>query len=156
MRLSKNFTLQEFTKSQTAIRMDIDNTPEEEHLEAAKILFEKVVQPVRNHFGPTVINSGYRGPELNKAVGGSSRSQHCKGEAVDIEVPGVANAEVAEWIYKNLDFDQLILEFYTPGIPDSGWVHVSYKSDESEKNRKQVLTAYKEDGATVYASGIKA
>ena len=156
MRLSKNFTLQEFTKSQTAIRMDIDNTPEEERLEAAKILFEKVVQPVRNHFGPTVINSGYRGPELNKAVGGSSRSQHCKGEAVDIEVPGVANAEVAEWIYKNLDFDQLILEFYTPGIPDSGWVHVSYKSDESEKNRKQVLTAYKEDGATVYASGIKA
>ena len=153
MKLSKNFTMAEFTKSQTATRRGIDNTPQGEHLDAAKELFENVVQRVRDHFGPTVLNSGYRSPELNEAVGGSSRSQHCKGEAVDLEVPGVPNAEVAEWIRDNLDFDQLILEFYTPGIPDSGWVHVSYKS---AGNRKSVLTAVKEDGKTVYKPGIVA
>lgn len=152
MNLSKNFTLQEFTKSQTALRMGIDNTPEGEHLEAAKALFENVVQPVREHFGPTVINSGYRGPALNEAVGGSATSQHCKGQAVDIECPGVPNADVAQWIVDNLDFDQVILEFYTPGIPDSGWVHVSYKADG--ENRKSILTAMKEDGKTVYKTGL--
>ncbi len=153
MKLSPNFTLQEFTKSQTAVRLGIDNTPEEDHLVAAQSLFLMVVQPIREHFGPTVLNSGYRGPALNEAVGGSAKSQHCKGEAVDLEVPGVPNAEVAEWIRDNLEFDQLILEFYTPGIPDSGWVHVSYKHDE---NRKSVLTAMKEDGKTVYKTGIVA
>lgn len=152
MRLSKNFTMAEFTKSQTAERRGIDNTPEGEHLDAAVALFENVVQKVRDHFGPTVINSGYRSPELNEAVGGSSRSQHCKGEAADIEVPGTPNAELAEWIVDNLDFDQVILEFYTPGIPDSGWVHVSYKADG--ENRKSILTAMKEDGKTVYKEGI--
>jgi len=151
MKLSENFSLAEFTKSQTAIRMGIDNTPGEEHLENAKALFENVVQPVREQFGPTTINSGYRGPALNEAVGGSSKSQHCRGQAVDIEVPGVPNAEVAEWIEENLDFDQLILEFYTPGIPDSGWVHVSYNGDA---NRKSVLTAMKENGKTVYKQGL--
>ena len=152
MRLSENFTMAEFTKSQTAERKGIDNTPEGEHLEAAKALFENVVQPVRDHFGPTVINSGYRSPALNEAVGGSSRSQHCKGQAADIEVPGTPNAELAEWIVNNVDFDQVILEFYTPGIPDSGWVHVSYKADGD--NRKSILTAMKEDGKTVYKPGI--
>lgn len=151
MKLSPNFSLQEFTKSQTAVRLGIDNTPEEDHLVAAQSLFLMVVQPIRDHFGPTVLNSGYRGPALNEAVGGSATSQHCKGEAVDLEVPGVPNAEVAEWIRDNLDFDQLILEFYTPGIPDSGWVHVSYKN---EGNRKSILTAMKEDGKTVYKPGI--
>jgi|TARA_B100000925_G_scaffold73854_1_gene51806 zinc D-Ala-D-Ala carboxypeptidase len=152
MRLSKNFTLTEYTKSQTALRQGIDNTPGDEHLEAAKTLFEKVVQPVRDNFGPTVINSGYRGPDLNKAVGGSATSQHCKGQAVDIEVPGVANYDVAEWIKDNLDFDQVILEFYTPGIPDSGWVHVSYNN--TGEQRKSVLTAMKENGKTVYKHGL--
>ena len=151
VRLSENFTLTEYTKSQTALRQGIDNTPNEEHLEKAKLLFANVVQPVRNHFGPTVINSGYRGPALNEAVGGSSKSQHCKGEAVDIECPGVPNWEVAKFIEDELDFDQLILEFYTPGIPDSGWVHVSYKA---EGNRKSVLTAMKENGKTVYKPGL--
>ena len=151
MRLSKNFTLQEFTKSQTALRHGIDNTPGEEHLTSAKSLFENVVKPVRDNFGVTVINSGYRGPKLNEAVGGSSKSQHCKGEAVDIECPGTSNYAVASWIEQNLDFDQLILEFYTPVIPDSGWVHVSYKA---EGNRKSVLTAMKEDGKTVYKPGL--
>ena len=151
VRLSQNFTLQEYIKSQTALRQGIDNMPNEQHLEKAKLLFENVVQPVRDNFGVTVINSGYRGPELNEAVGGSDKSQHCKGEAVDIECPGVPNYEVAKWIHDNLDFDQLILEFYTPGIPDSGWVHVSYKEDA---NRKSVLTAMKEDGKTVYKAGL--
>ena len=151
VRLSENFTLSEFTKSQTAERKGIDNTPGEEHLEAAKHLFSNVVQKVRDNFGVTVINSGYRGPELNEAIGGSERSQHCKGEAVDIECPGTANYDVAAWIQDNLDFDQLILEFYKPGIPDSGWVHVSYKS---EGNRMSVLTAMKEDGKTVYKPGL--
>ena len=151
VRLSKNFSLQEYTKSQTATRQGLDNTPNEEHLASATALFENVVQKVRDHFGVTVINSGYRGPALNTAVGGSSNSQHCKGEAVDIECPGTGNYDVAKWIEDNLDFDQLILEFYTPGIPDSGWVHVSYKS---EGNRKQSLTAMKEDGKTAYKNGL--
>ena len=151
VRLSKNFTIQEYIKSQTALRQGIDNTPTEEHMGNATALFRNVVQKVRDQFGVTVINSGYRGEALNKAVGGSSKSQHCKGEAVDIECPGTPNYDVAKWIEDNLDFDQLILEFYTPGIPDSGWVHVSYKS---EGNRKSVLTAMKENGKTVYKPGL--
>ena len=147
VRLSENFSLQEYTKSQTALRQGLDNTPNEDHMASATALFENVVQKVRDNFGVTVINSGYRGPALNTAVGGSTNSQHCKGEAVDIECPGTGNYDVAKWIEENLDFDQLILEFYTPGIPDSGWVHVSYKS---EGNRKQSLTAMKENGKTVY------
>ncbi len=152
MKLSKNFSLAEFTKSQTAERKGIDNTPEGKHMDAAVALFEDVVQPVRDHFGPTTINSGYRSPALNDAVGGSITSQHCKGEAADIEVPGVANADLANWIVENLEFDQVILEFYTKGIPDSGWVHVSYKADG--ENRKSILTASRVDGKTVYSEGI--
>ena len=151
MRLSKNFTLAEFTKSQTATRKGLDNTPGAEHLENAKALFTNVVQKVRDNFGVTVINSGYRSGDLNYAVGGSNTSQHCKGQAVDIECPGTPNYDVAKWIEDNLDVDQLILEFYTPGIPDSGWVHVSYKT---EGNRKSILTAMKEDGKTVYKNGL--
>lgn len=154
MKLSKNFSMAEFTKSQTAERKGIDNTPQGEHLEAAKALFENVVQKVRDHFGPTTINSGYRCPELNEAVGGSATSQHCHGEAADIEVPGVANADLANWIVENTDFDQVILEFYTPGIPDSGWVHVSYKADGS--NRGKPMTASRVNGKTVYSVGINA
>lgn len=154
MQLSKNFTMAEFIKSDTATRLGIDNTPQGEHLEAAKELFENVVQKVRDHFGPTVLNSGYRSPKLNEAVRGVATSQHCLGEAADIEVPGVANADVANWIVDNLDFDQVILEFYTPGQPSSGWVHVSYKADGS--NRKKALTASRIDGKTVYSNGINA
>ena len=152
MRLSENFTMAEFTKSQTAERKGIDNTPQGEHLDAAVALFENVVQKVRDEFGVTVINSGYRSPELNEAVGGSSKSQHCKGEAVDIECPGTSNGDLARWIEENLEFDQLILEFYTKGVPDSGWVHVSYKADGD--NRRSILTASREDGKTVYSEGI--
>ena len=152
MKLSENFTMAEFIKSDTATRLGIDNTPQGEHLEAAKALFENVVQKVRDHFGPTVLNSGYRSPKLNEAVRGVATSQHCLGEAADIEVPGVANGDLAQWIVDNLDFDQVILEFYTPGQPSSGWVHVSYKADGS--NRKKALTASKIDGKTVYSNGI--
>ena len=147
MRLSTNFTLSEFTKSQTATRKGIDNTPGEEHLANAKELFTNVVQPVRDNFGVTVINSGYRGPALNEAVGGSNNSQHCKGQAVDIECPGTANYDVAKWIEENVDFDQLILEFYTPGEPNSGWIHCSWTSDQP---RKQFLHAFKSEGKTKY------
>jgi hypothetical protein len=154
MKLSDNFSLKEMTKSQTATRKDIDNEPGEEEIENLKQLCERVLQPVREHFGKAVrVNSGYRSPELNSAIGGSKTSDHCKGMAADIEINGVANADLAEWIKDNCEFRQLILEFYTPGIPDSGWVHVSHDLDD---NRKKVMTAMKEDGKTVYKVGLVA
>tara|TARA_R100001460_G_scaffold68678_2_gene109270 strand:+ start:374 stop:838 length:465 start_codon:yes stop_codon:yes gene_type:complete len=154
MKLSNNFSLKEMTKSQTATRKDIDNEPGEEEIENLKQLCERVLQPVREHFGKAVrVNSGYRSPKLNSAIGGSKTSDHCKGMAADIEINGVANADLAEWIKDNCEFRQLILEFYTPGIPDSGWVHVSYDLDD---NRKKILTAMKEDGRTVYKVGLVA
>ena len=154
MNLSKNFTLAEMTKSETALRHGIDNTPGEAEIAALKLLAEKVLQPVRDHFGKGVkVNSAYRSPAANQKVGGSPTSDHCRGQASDIEIPGVANAELAKWIVDNLDFRQVILEFYTPGIPDSGWVHVSYVAED---NKKQVLTATKRDGKTVYLEGLVA
>lgn len=150
--LTANFSLHELTKSETALRMGLDNTPgpvEEEYL---KILCENVLQPVRDHYGKGVkVNSAYRSPESNAAVGGSKTSDHCKGMAADIEIPGVPNAELAEWIMNNLDYTQLILEFYTPGIPDSGWVHVSYDPDNL---KRQALTATKIAGKTTYLPGL--
>ena len=132
----------------------MDNTPGEAEIENLKRLAEKVLQPVRDHYGKGVkVNSGFRHPEVNAKVGGSKTSDHCKGQAADIEIPGIANADLAEWITKNLDFTQVILEFYTPGIPDSGWVHVSYNPADL---KKQVLTAMKKDGKTVYVPGLVA
>tara|TARA_R100001126_G_C4811042_1_gene141862 strand:- start:144 stop:608 length:465 start_codon:yes stop_codon:yes gene_type:complete len=152
MKLSDNFSLKEMIKSQTALRKDIDNEPGEEEIENLKLLCENVLQPVREYYGKAVrVNSGYRSPELNSAIGGSKTSDHCKGMAADIEINGVANAELAEWIEKNCEFRQLILEFYTPGIPDSGWVHVSYNWED---NDKKVMTAMKENGKTVYKLGL--
>ena len=143
MKLSENFSLQELLKSQTALRKGIDNKPAHpEIITNLQVLCEKVLQPVRDHFAkPVVINSGYRCPKLNKAVGSSSKSQHTKGEAADIEIPGVSNKELAEYIEDNLPFDQLILEFYNGVDPSSGWVHVSYVNDSD--NRKQTLTINK-------------
>lgn len=152
MKLSENFTLREFTKSQTASRRGIDNTPSDEHLDNALALFENVVQPVRDYFGPTIITSGYRSPELNQAIGGSPTSQHSVGQAADLEVLGVSTAAVCEWIAENVEFDQLILEFYTPGQTNSGWVHVSYVKDGV--NRKETLTATKVNGRTQYSYGL--
>ena len=152
MKLSTNFTVAEYIKSQTATRHEIDNSLSEEHLENAKKLFANVVQPIREKFGITIITSGYRSPDLNAKIGGSSKSQHCKGQAVDLECLKESNADVAMWIENNLDFDQLILEFYTPSEPSSGWIHVSYNEDG--KNRKSVLTASKINGKTVYTNGL--
>jgi zinc D-Ala-D-Ala carboxypeptidase len=132
----------------------MDNTPGEQEIAALKLLCEKVLQPVRDHYGKGVkVNSGFRHPEVNAKVGGSKTSDHCRGQAADIEIPGVANADLAQWIADNLEFRQLILEFYTPGIPDSGWVHVSYVAED---NKKQVMTATKKDGKTVYLQGLVA
>jgi zinc D-Ala-D-Ala carboxypeptidase len=154
MNLTKNFTLEEMTKSETALRYDIDNTPNEQEISAMKLLAEKVLQPVRDHFGKGVkVNSGFRNQDVNQKVGGSRNSDHIRGQAADIEIPGIPNAELAEWIKDNLEFNQLILEFYTPGVPDSGWVHVSYIPED---NKKQVLTATKKDGKTVYLQGLVA
>jgi zinc D-Ala-D-Ala carboxypeptidase len=154
MNLTKNFTLEEMTKSETALRHDIENTPNEQEISAMKLLAEKVLQPVRDHFGKGVkVNSGFRNQDVNQKVGGSRNSDHTRGQACDIEIPGIPNAELAEWIKDNLEFNQLILEFYTPGVPDSGWVHVSYIPED---NKKQVLTATKKDGKTVYLQGLVA
>ena len=146
--LTKNFSLAELTKSETALRFDMDNAPGAVEIANLTELAGKVLQPVRDHFGKGVkVNSGFRHPDVNAKVGGSKTSDHCKGQAADIEIPGVPNAELAEWIKDNLEFRQLILEFYTPGIPDSGWVHVSFVDGD---NKKQVMTATKKDGKTVY------
>ena len=150
--LSKNFSLHELTKSETALRKDLDNTPPKSAVTSLQLLVDRVLQPVRDRYNKGVkINSGYRSPEVNASVGGSRTSDHCQGMAADIEIPGVANAELAAWIVANLDFTQVILEFYTPGVPDSGWVHVSY---DPKNLKKQVLTAYKKAGKTVYEAGL--
>jgi len=154
MNLTANFTLHELTKSEIALRLNIDNTPGPVETEYLKILAERVLQPVRDHFGKGVkVNSGFRSLETNEAARGSSKSDHVKGQAADIEIPGVPNAELAQWIMDNLDYTQLILEFYTPGIPDSGWVHVSYDPDNL---KNQELTATKQAGKTVYLNGLVA
>jgi hypothetical protein len=154
MNLSANFTLKELTKSDTATRLGLDNTPDDEALENLKTLCEMVLQPVREHYGKSVsVNSAYRSPESNAAVNGSKSSDHCKGMAADIEIVGVANADLAQWIMDNLEYTQLILEFYTPGIPDSGWVHVSY---DPNNLKKQELTATKVAGKTTYLNGLVA
>ena len=154
MNLSPNFSLHELSKSETALRMGFDNTPDEEATENLRLLCEKVLQPGRDHYGKGVkVNSAYRSPESNAAVGGSKTSDHCKGMAADIEIPGVANADLAQWIMDNLEYTQLILEFYTPGIPDSGWVHVSY---DPNNLKKQELTATKVAGKTQYLPGLVA
>lgn len=154
MKLSANFVLSEFVKSQQAERLGIDNTPPQVVINNLKQLVENVLQPVRTHYGKTmVISSGYRSPALNKAVGGSKTSDHMTGCAADIEIPGVSNYDLAVYIRDNLPFTQVILEFYTPGIPDSGWVHVSYDADDL---KKQTLTAVRKDGKTVYQQGLLA
>jgi putative chitinase len=154
MQLSEHFNLKEFTKSETAIRKRIDNTPGPAHASNLQKVCEKILEPVRRHYGkPVRINSGYRGPALNAAVGGSSKSQHCNGEAVDFEIDGLANPELAKWVAANCEFDQIILEFYDPKEgPNSGWVHASYSK---KSNRKQTMTASSAGGKTVYTPGFK-
>ena len=147
MNLSRNFTLQELIKSDTAIRKGIDNNPNADQIKKLEMLCERVLQPVRDHFGRVKVTSGFRSAELCVAIGSSVNSQHARAEAADFEVMGTDNAELADWINKNLDYDQLILEFYTPGEPNSGWIHCSYTTDQP---RKQFLHAYKSEGKTKY------
>ena len=147
MKLSRNFSLQEMIKSDTAIRLDIDNNPNADQVEKLKSLCENVLQPVRDHFGRVKVTSGFRSPELCAAIGSSVNSQHAQACAADFEVIGVDNAEVADWVKMNCTTDQLILEFYTPGEPNSGWIHASYVEFNP---RAQYMRAYKEGGKTKY------
>lgn len=138
MNLSKHFTLAEAGRSQIAVRHGVDNKPPEYLHGALKLVARNILEPVRFHFGiPFTPSSWYRGPELNKLVGGSEKSQHMKGEAVDIELPGIPNIDLARWIEANLEFDQLILEFWRDDDPRAGWVHVSFNIGH---NRQDVLT----------------
>jgi len=151
MKLSKNLTLAEVSKSSTATRLGIDNTPNGEHLDNMIFTAQIIFQPIRDHFGkPIHISSGYRSEALNKSIGGSANSQHCKGEALDIDNDATnnpSNKEIFEFIQFNLEFDQLINEF-----PDAdgnpAWVHVSVK--KNGQNRGQILKAIKENGRTKY------
>ncbi len=148
MRLSKNFVLSEITRSNTAKRLGIDNEPTKKDLENLQRIVTNLLQPLRDHLGPIRISSGYRSKELNRAIGGSRNpvSQHCKGEAVDIQFwkeGQMCNKEVYDWIIDNaVEFDQMINEF------DFSWIHISLKKS---KNRREVLEAYKDkDGDTKY------
>ena len=143
MKLSANFQLSELVKSQTAERKGIPNNPSPTQIDNLKALCVNVLQPIRSHFdAPVMISSGYRSGELCIAIGSKPTSQHAEGKAADIEVVGVDNKELAQWIKDNLEYDQLILEFYKDGEPDSGWVHVSWNSGE---NRNMSLRAVRDE-----------
>ena len=155
-KLSANFSMKEFTASDTAKRRGIDNNPGLEHAEAALELFEHIVQPIRDHFGTSIfLSSGYRSHALNKAIGGSQTSQHSKGEAVDIDMDGrkgPENEDVFHYIRENLPFDQLIWEFGDSKRPD--WVHVSYKKGGPQ--RGQILAAKRNSAGKTYYETWKA
>ena len=147
--ISKHISDKEGVYSNTALRLGIDNAPNEEQLNNMKLLAEKVFEPLREYVGgPIKINSFFRSPELNTAIGGSSKSQHCKGQAIDIDdtFGRMTNAAMYHWIKENLDFDQMIWEFGNDDNPD--WVHISYVSEEENRNR--CLKAYRKDGRTQY------
>lgn len=150
MQLSKNLSLAEVVRSESAKRRGINNMPTAEHLQNLKELALNVFQPIRDHFKvPIHISSGYRSRILNNAVNGAAKSQHCSGQAIDIDVDGtsITNKQVFDYIKDNLDFDQLIFEFGTDKNPD--WVHVSYSKDN---NRKQVLRAKRNGIKTYYTN----
>ena len=154
MHLSTNLSLAEVTRSETAKRRGISNMPTPEHIENFKKLAANIFQPIRELFGkPILISSGYRSAELNKAIGGSLSSQHCSGEAIDIDMDGtdITNKQIFDYIKDNLNFDQLIWEFGTDANPD--WVHVSFASNRSQ--RKQILVAKKVNGKTTYTPYVK-
>ncbi len=150
MKLSKNLTLKEATKSITAKRLGIENEPEAWEVKNLIVVAEEVFQKVRNHFNvPIAVTSGYRSKKLNDAVGGSKYSQHVKGMALDLDADvygGVTNADIFFYIKECLDFDQLIWEYGTDSEPD--WIHVSYI--RANENRKRCLRAVREDGVTTY------
>jgi hypothetical protein len=149
MNLTENVSLKELTKSESATRFGISNEPTEEALSNLQKLATHILQPVRDHFGkPLIITSGYRSPELCVKIGSTTTSQHTKGQASDFEIGGIANKDLSDWIHQNLDYDQLILEFWKPDDANSGWVHCSYKGEG--QNRKQYLRAITENGKTKY------
>jgi len=146
MKLSKNFVLSELTKSNTAKRLGIKNEPTKKHMDNLQVLIRDLIQPIRDGIGPVRVSSGYRNPELNRAIGGSHKSQHCKGEALDLqfwEMGKMNNKAIYDWVLESgIEFDQMINEF------DFAWIHISLKGED---NRRQVLEAYKdEDGDTKY------
>jgi putative chitinase len=150
--LSKHFTLAEMIVSPTAKRLGLSNVPTEEHIENMRYCCEKILEPVREHFGkPVTINSSYRSPRVNQAVGGSKTSQHVNGQAIDFEIMGVDNKVVADWIADNLEFDQVILEFYTAGDKNSGWVHASIKKNGGNRMQRMIASKSKA-GGTVYTT----
>jgi hypothetical protein len=152
MQLSENFSLNELIYSDTAIRKNISNDPDEEQINNLKLLCENILEPVRINFNsPVIINSGYRSPEVCLVVGSTIKSQHTKGQAADFEIVGIANKDLADWIVSNLDYDQCILEFWNEKEPNSGWVHCSYSSSG---NRKQYLKAQRIDGKIVYSTMV--
>lgn len=145
MKISEHITYSEAIKSQAAVRLGIENEPSEDELKAMKSVAEKVFEPLRKALNcPIYISSFYRSVRLNKWIGGAANSQHCKGEAMDLDVEGL-NSKIFYWIEGNLDFDQLIWEFGNTSEPD--WVHVSYKEGH---NRKEVLRAIRRNGVTNY------
>ena len=150
MKLTEHFSLEELIVSPTAKKLGLPNTPTPEHIENMKFICERILEPVRQHFGkPVTINSSYRSPAVNAKVGGSKTSQHCNGEAVDFEIQGIPNKTLADWVADNLEFDQVILEFWSSKEgANSGWVHASIRRDG--KNRKQRLIATKKGGKTTY------
>ena len=153
MKLSRNFALQEFEQSQTAIEHNIDNRANTEQIIALTALTTACLQKVRDQFGPVRITSGFRHPDMAYLVNSTPSSQHCLGEASDWEVKGVDNMEVSKWCINNLEFDQLILEFYEKGNINSGWIHLSYKRKGG--NRYEVKHAIKKpDGSTEYREGL--
>ena len=143
--MDREVSLKELLFSETATRLGIDNTPTDQILINLQTLIYEIINPIVNQFGDIKITSGYRSPELCKAIGSSITSQHTKGEAVDFVIPNISNQEASLWIVKNLEFDQCILEFWKPET-NSGWIHCSY----SKTNRKMYLRAYKANGRTVY------
>jgi hypothetical protein len=145
--MDRQVSLKELLFSETATRLGIDNTPTDQILINLQTLIYEVITPIVNQFGDIKITSGYRSPELSKVIGSSPSSQHCLGMAVDFEILGVSNQEVSLWIVKNLEFDQCILEYWSPENPNSGWIHCSYNKGN---NRKMYLRAYKANGRTVY------
>ena len=149
-RLTANFTLEELIVSPTAKRLGLPNTPSPEHIANMKYVCEKILEPVRAHFGkPIQINSSYRAPLVNKAVGGSKTSQHSNGEAVDFEIPGISNKVVADWVGDNLEFDQVILEFYNAKDgANSGWVHASIKRNGANRKMRMIASKSKSGGTT--------
>lgn len=157
--LTEHFTLEELIYSNTALRLGIDNTPKEEYINNLTLLAKECLEPIRSHFGPVHINSGYRSLALNMVINPMTStittvSKHCFGQAADVRVHGISNVDLAIWCRDTLpEFEQVILEFYTQGQPYSGWVHIAYVVGDQ---RKQSLTATRINGKVTYLEGIQA